>query len=134
MGKLLLRTEPFIYNGTTVAITEHSRRPTVTSDATTQDKAGAGTAATTSSLSFAPRTAKRPGKVLGKGRHVQPKAAAGSNSAGVESSGNAQDAFRALVESKNKQRESNLATSRAKRSLEEQGSVDQDESKKPKTE
>jgi hypothetical protein len=56
----------------------------------------------------------------------------------VTASGNAQDAFRAVVDAKNKQREANLESTRGKRALDqavdagENGGDDQ-EAKKPKT-
>jgi hypothetical protein len=66
-------------------------------------------------LAFAPRAARRPGNTLGKGKHGTSKAA--PTPLPVPASGNAQDAFRAVVDAKNKQREGNLESTRGKRPL-----------------
>lgn len=88
-------------------------------------------APSTSSLTFAPRSAKRGGKVLGKGRS---RPVPDTLVTPTGSSSNPQDAFRAIVENKNKQREANLETSRAKRRHEDEpASEDVDETKKHRT-
>lgn len=92
-GKLLLRTEPFVFNGATITFTEQGARKPPTDSATP--------------LGFTPRNARKPG--IGKGRQapavdktLQPVfVAAGSANMG-------QNDFRAMVEAKNKKREANL--------------------------
>ncbi len=93
MGKLLLHPEPFIFEGATITITEQPRRPFKQQAKPAQESA----------LTFAPRT-RKPGKALGKGRGGADKPTF------VPASG--QDDFRALVDTKNKQREGNLAVKR----------------------
>lgn len=114
-------------------ITEHGRRPDIDRPYEQNLESNAVAATPTSVLAFAPRTAKRPGKTLGKGRHILANATAGL--VGSSSAEAPQDAFRALVKSKNKQREGNLETSRAKRPHEEPGPAldNQGDVKKPKT-
>lgn len=87
-------------------------------------------------LSFAPRAARRSGKTLGRGNHGTTKAA--PTPLPTTASGNAQDAFRAVVDAKNKQREGNLETTRGKRQLDQAADAgekigDNQEAKKSKT-
>ena len=115
-------------DGATITITEHGRRQPV-APAVEQKQSVSGDA-----LSFAPRAAKR-GNTLGKGRHgaTNVKAAA----VPLSTSGNAQDAFRAVVDAKNKQREGNLESTRGKRSSDQVENAGEiaglQEAKKPKT-
>lgn len=133
---MLLRPEPFIFEGVAIDVGEHGRRTEAGRRAAPADvgvtPSSSAASSSASSLTFAPRAAaKRPGKSLGKGRpmpkseHMPPLVSAGAT---------AQDAFRAIVESKNKQREVNLETSRAKRRHDDEVTTeDQDDSKKHKS-
>ena len=120
--------------GSPVIITEHGRRPDLDRSSASKGSSNPSTVTPTSALSFAPRIAKRPGKTLGKGRHTASSTtpAIPANSSGTNAP---QDAFRALVESKNKQREGNLEASRAKRQHEAgaDATTDEHDVKKPKT-
>ncbi len=135
---MLLRTEPFVFNGTTILITEQNdtRRSqlqvqptasTSTLNATTvQPPTNGATALSTStsdtapapptsSLAFAPRARKR--KAIGKGRTAPldktiqttlPVFVPSSSSSQGDQVEKGQDDFRALVNAKNKQREGRL--------------------------
>lgn len=118
--------------GVTITITEHARRQP-TGPPVEQKKAQS---VPENALSFAPRAAKRPGSTLGKGRHGTTNAVAPPLPSSA--SGNAQDAFRAVVDAKNKQRERNLESTRSKRSLDQGKNTAEivgefQETKKPKT-
>lgn len=120
--------------GSPVIITEQGRRPDLDKTSASKGASNPSAATPTSALSFAPRIAKRPGRTLGKGRHA---ASSTTPAIPADSSGSnaPQDAFRALVESKNKQREGNLEASRAKRQHEAgiDATADGHDVKKPKT-
>ena len=92
VGVLLLRTEPFVFNGTEIPITENVRR---SEKAKTEKPANSDS--TASSLSFAPRAARRGGKVIGKPRDPVPQA---QHAPKAEN----QDFFRNLVSATNKER------------------------------
>jgi hypothetical protein len=133
VGKLLLRTEPFIVEGSTITFADSGRRQAATpaehKDSKTSEVKG-------DALSFAPRAARRSGKTLGRGKHGASNAA--PTPLPVTASGNAQDAFRAVVDAKNKQREGNLESTRGKRQLDQaadagEGTGDDQEAKKSKT-
>ena len=87
---------------TVITFSEHTRKPKFVAAKPEIQPAA--------SLGFTPRNARK-GKTLGKGRGLQPDHVAPAAVTG-------QDAFRALVESKNKKREENLT---AKRTAEEAG-------------
>jgi hypothetical protein len=112
VGKLLLRPEPFIFNGAQITITDHGRRPPPPASESTP---ATTTAAPQTALSFAPRAARKP-KAIGKGRHapavdkaLPPMFVASSAQDGADKS---QDDFRAMVAAKNKQREAKLTENR----------------------
>ncbi|WWC70989.1 uncharacterized protein I206_104942 [Kwoniella pini CBS 10737] len=104
VGKLLLGSEPFVFEGNEIHFTDRKNRPAPPT------RAAADTITTTS---FAPRAARK-AKVIAKPRPTA-IAAVGSASSSNPSSTPAtqgQDDFRALVAAKNKQREDNLTTAR----------------------
>ena len=90
VGKLLLRTDPFVFNGVTLTIIQQSRR-TERVDDKARD-------VPSTSLNFAPRAARK-GKSLGKAPAI-PKSASPKPQGGYEN----QDSFRTFVQSKNAQR------------------------------
>lgn len=107
-GLLLMRTEPFIFNGATIRIGERAPRNRPVAPA-----AAAAQAAPlpTSSLAFAPR-ARKPAKALPSAYHV-PKAAAATAAIAAEapipqSGATGQDAFRAFMTATNEKRRDNL--------------------------
>lgn len=59
VGTVLLRSEPFVFNGATITFSEQARRPKPAKPS--EEK---------TALSFAPRAARRGGKVIGKARTV----------------------------------------------------------------
>ena len=134
VGKLLLRSEPFVLEGSTITFVESGRRhpaPPVDQKKTKAPEEKGD------SLSFAPRAARRSGNTLGRGNHGNKNAAPTPLPLSV--SGNAQDAFRAVVDAKNKQREGNLESTRGKRQLDQATNAEGEkgsnqEAKKPKTE
>jgi hypothetical protein len=87
----LLRSEPFIFNDTTISFTEQSK---------------------TDAPAFAPRVRK--GKALGKGR----QAPADKVLAPLAGGDKGQDDFRAIVMAKNTQRQGNLEANLGKRAAE----------------
>lgn len=117
IGLLLLRTEPFIFNGSTITFSENTRKHRnpppgpqsgaggSSSFAAADPSSGDTTIKPTAALAFAPRNARKPGKTLGKGR-APPKDAQPVKSA------SGQNDFRAFMDSKNKQREEKLAAKR----------------------
>lgn len=107
----MLRQEPFEVDGAIIRFTDPHQQPTQKAAAVASGKEESTKA--TSALAFAPRAAKK-GGTLGRGRHAAPVKTASAPIAG----GASQDAFRAVVEAKNKQREGNLESNRSKRSLE----------------
>ena len=84
----MLRSEPFVFNGATITFSEQARRakPAKPSEEKT-------------SLSFAPRAARRGGKVIGKARPV----AKAAESAPAKPAGD-QDFYRNLVATTNEKR------------------------------
>jgi hypothetical protein len=118
-----------VLDGVTITITEHGRRQPA-APAAEQKKSVSQDA-----LSFAPRAAKR-GNTLGRGRHGASTVKA-APPLPPSASGNAQDAFRAVVDAKNKQREGNLESIRGKRSSDQAENATEavgvQEAKKPKT-
>ncbi|OWZ67231.1 hypothetical protein AYX14_00331 [Cryptococcus neoformans] len=112
VGKLLLRTEPFIFNGNEITFTEQNKRPPPAKE--TRDDSGndkdvkSSSAPSGPSTMFAPRAAR---KALAKPRPTAVAAAkAVAASPGISAQG--QDDFRALVAAKNKQREEKLNIAR----------------------
>ena len=133
MGKLLLRTEPFVVGESTITFAESGRRQL---NAATEQAQTKSSEENSDSLSFAPRAARRSGNTLGRGNHG--KANAAPIPLSVPASGNVQDAFRAVVNAKNKQREGNLESTRGKRPLDQAGNAEgqsggDQEAKKPRT-
>nr|XP_019000213.1 uncharacterized protein I203_07372 [Kwoniella mangroviensis CBS 8507]OCF63674.1 hypothetical protein I203_07372 [Kwoniella mangroviensis CBS 8507] len=106
VGKLLLRSEPLLFEGKEVHFSTQRNRSTGVSTVPA--------AVPTSSTSFAPR-ATRKAKVIAKSRPTAVAAAASTVAAAKDGSGVAaqgQSDFRALVAAKNKQREDNLANAK----------------------
>ncbi|WWD18688.1 hypothetical protein CI109_103142 [Kwoniella shandongensis] len=114
-GKLLLRTEPFLFEGQEITIAEQARRPPP------PPPTPAAGAAPESSTMFAPRAARK-GKVIAKPR---PTAAVAASKPNQTQAG--QDDFRALVAAKNKQREDNLAGARGDASGEKRKSENEEQ-------
>ncbi|RXK40070.1 hypothetical protein M231_02710 [Tremella mesenterica] len=122
-GLLLLQSEPFMFGGATIEIREEQRRPLPHKTDHTPPAAGQATVAPSTSLSFAPRAARRGGKAIGKGRQAPPqdkslhpsfvKASTHSNN----ESDSGQVDFRAIVAAKNKQREGKLLRARHEQSV-----------------
>lgn len=116
---MLLRTEPFVFEGSTIVFTELGRRPQSTkqndakSDTVTSVEHG-NPALTSDSLAFAPRTARKMTKAISKGRQA-PKVdkALPVSLTAVPVEGRGQDDFRAVVDLKNKQREGKLVERQA---------------------
>lgn len=106
---LLLRSEPFIFNDTTIVITDHTTKPVPASTSDKPNKVAAKPdAKPASALSFAPRAARRGGKVIGRESKVNkiserakedPKPDASTKAEG------GQDFFRKFVLSKNEERQ-----------------------------
>ncbi|WVF68817.1 hypothetical protein IAT40_003590 [Kwoniella sp. CBS 6097] len=122
-GKLVLRTEPFIFEGHEIQFTEQSVKPTqppaAAAPSTTSATATSSAAPAVTATSFAPR-ATRKGKVLAKPRPTAVNAAIDAanraqNGGGAASQAQGQDDFRALVASKNKQREEKLADAKGEK-------------------
>ena len=133
VGKLLLRTEPFVVEGSTITFADSGRRHAAPP---AEQKKSEASEVKGDALSFAPRAARKSGKTLGRGKHGASNAT--PTPLPVTASGNAQDAFRAVVDAKNKQREGNLESTRGKRQLDQaadagEGPGDDQEAKKPKT-
>ncbi|KGB79737.2 hypothetical protein CNBG_5575 [Cryptococcus deuterogattii R265] len=137
VGKLLLRTEPFTFNGNEITFTEQHKRPPPakeTKDDNRNDRdVKLSSAPSGPSTMFAPRAAR---KALAKPRPTAVAAAkAVAASPGISQG---QDDFRALVAAKNKQREEKLNSAREgsntsgeKRKLEE--GQEGEESKRTRT-
>ncbi|OCF40172.1 hypothetical protein I317_05996 [Kwoniella heveanensis CBS 569] len=136
-GKLILRTEPFIFDGREIEITEQSGRPSHPASAPAATQATATATATSSApaaitaTSFAPR-ATRKGKVLAKPRPTAVIAAvsianSSGNGAVAQAQARGQDDFRALVASKNKQREEKLADAKGEKRKSDPEAGDRDE-------
>ncbi|WVO20839.1 uncharacterized protein IAS62_002139 [Cryptococcus decagattii] len=111
VGKLLLRTEPFTFNGNEITFTEQHKRPPPakeTKDDNRNDRdVKLSSAPSGPSTMFAPRAAR---KALAKPRPTAVAAAkAVAASPGISQG---QDDFRALVAAKNKQREEKLNSAR----------------------
>jgi hypothetical protein len=100
-------------DGSIIKITDPNQRPT--EQKTVPASSADNDVKTTNVLAFAPRAAKK-GGTLGRGRHGAPVQSTSSQ----VTAGASQDAFRAVVEAKNKQREGNLESKREKRSLEQE--------------
>ncbi|WVQ65310.1 uncharacterized protein L199_003486 [Kwoniella botswanensis] len=129
VGKLLLRSEPLVFEGKEVHFSTQRNRSTGVSTAPA--------AAPISSTSFAPR-ATRKAKVIAKPRPTAVAAAASTVSAVKDGSGVAaqgQSDFRALVAAKNKQREENLANAKQNTGGEKRKSEhdDNDDAKRTRT-
>lgn len=143
-GKLLLRAEPFVFQGASITFTEASRRaPPPPSQS--KENGGDEGASRPGALAFAPRASRRGGKALGKGRQApaQDKSLppsfvpAASASTGAAASGDSKtpDDFRLLIVAKNQQRQDNLAKKRSAPSGTE-GDVDSQDgqqAKKPRS-
>ncbi|EIW67704.1 hypothetical protein TREMEDRAFT_69686 [Tremella mesenterica DSM 1558] len=122
-GLLLLQSEPFIFGGATIEIREEQRRPLPHKSDHTPPAAGQATVAPSTSLSFAPRAARRGGKAIGKGRQAPPQdkslhpsfVKASTHSNNETDSG--QVDFRAIVAAKNKQRQGKLLEARHEQSV-----------------
>lgn len=123
-GLLLMRTEPFIFNGATIRIVDQNAAVEHKSKEQHKRPAGAASGSGTavaaegssrhgpplipqSSLAFAPR-ARKAAKPLGKA-YVTPKAAKASAAAApAPAAGSGQDAFRAFMTATNEQRKDKL--------------------------
>ena len=134
MGLLLLRTDPFLFNGATITFSENTRKnrtgPSSTGAAAAGVGGGSGSGTNiqpSAALAFAPRNARKPGKTLGKGRAPIKDAAPIAPSSG-------QDDFRAFLEGKNKQREAKLAAKRTAPADEGAGEEANGDAKRTKTE
>ncbi|EAL22747.1 hypothetical protein CNBB1950 [Cryptococcus deneoformans B-3501A] len=138
VGKLLLRTEPFIFNGNEITFTEQNKRlppaKEIKEDSGNDRNVKLSSTPSGPSTMFAPRAAR---KALAKPRPTAVAAAkAVAASPGISAQG--QDDFRALVAAKNKQREEKLnsaregsSTSGEKRKLED--GQEGEESKRTRT-
>ncbi|ORX37192.1 hypothetical protein BD324DRAFT_681110 [Kockovaella imperatae] len=104
VGTLLLRTEPFIFEGAHITFTQQSRRAghAVQKERTSQTNGPAA-------LNFAPRAARK-AKVLGKAPAVSRKTALGP---GVENPKGGQDSFRDFVQTTNAHRAEKRAAEQA---------------------
>nr|XP_019045381.1 hypothetical protein I302_05770 [Kwoniella bestiolae CBS 10118]OCF24311.1 hypothetical protein I302_05770 [Kwoniella bestiolae CBS 10118] len=106
VGKLLLRSEPFIFEGNEIQFsTQRSRTTAATSTPNTSE---------ITTTTFAPRAARK-AKAIAKPRPTAVAAAASAATAVKDGSAsilNGQDDFRALVAAKNKQREDKLVIAR----------------------
>jgi len=130
-GILLLRTEPFIFDGATITFTEQARKaPPPPKKPAQQDPPA-------SALSFAPRNARRPGKAIGKGRQAPPDKTIAAVARPTSDSSRDQGDFRAMVAAKNKQREAKLALANGSQVGDKRpAAADEDgdhDAKKPKT-
>lgn len=144
-GKLLLRVEPFIFQGATITFSEATRRapPPPTHPA---ENGGEESSSRPGALAFAPRASRRGGKALGKGRQApaQDKSLppsfvpAASAAAGSAASGESKtpDDFRQLIMAKNQQRQDNLAKKRSAPTSTEgdAGPQEDQQAKKPRVE
>nr|XP_018262120.1 uncharacterized protein I303_05135 [Kwoniella dejecticola CBS 10117]OBR84278.1 hypothetical protein I303_05135 [Kwoniella dejecticola CBS 10117] len=123
VGKLLLGSEPFVFQGNEIHFTDRrNRAPPIT-------KASTETITTTS---FAPRAARK-AKVIAKPRPTAVAAATSKAEPGATTQG--QEDFRALVAAKNKQREEKLNTAKESATGEKRKSEldEQDDVKRART-
>ena len=99
---LLLRAEPFVFEGATITFSEQRRRPPPEPAEGTTERILSG-----SSLNLAPRIVRKPG--IGKGRQAPAVDKSLSRHLAVSNQDllglRDQNDFRAIVEAKNKQRE-----------------------------
>ncbi|WOO76790.1 putative RNA-binding protein [Vanrija pseudolonga] len=103
-GLLLMRTEPFEFNGATLRIGDQSER--AKPSAPGGEAAAPAASAPQSSLAFAPR-ARKPAKSLGKA-YQPPKKAAATAASVPTTGGQGQDSFRQFMTATNEKRKTNL--------------------------
>ncbi|ODO10809.1 hypothetical protein I350_01407 [Cryptococcus amylolentus CBS 6273] len=133
-GKLLMRTEDFIFGDRKIDITPPNQRSLPIKEAAAGESSTSAPAAPPGpSTMFAPRATRR---ALAKPRPTAVAAAKAVASSSAPTVSQGQSDFRAFVDEKNKQREANLQSSREsgeKRKLEEGDGKEGEESKKART-
>ncbi|KAL1413103.1 Splicing factor [Vanrija albida] len=103
-GLLLIRSEPFVFNGATIRIGDQSER--AKPNASKAEASAPAASGPQSSLAFAPR-ARKPAKSLGKA--YQPPKKAAATAASVPTTGSqSQDSFRQFMTATNEKRKTNL--------------------------